>query len=83
MRPTTLFEPDLDALRTGAPAIVVGIGDTSAGMLCDHTSRALAGALGLAPASFPGGHVGFVEDPPAFVTRLREVLAQLPAQAHQ
>jgi pimeloyl-ACP methyl ester carboxylesterase len=83
MRPTTRFVPDLDALRTGAPWIVVGIGDASAGQLCDHTSRALAGALGLAPTPFPGGHVGFIEDPSAFVARLREVLAQLPAQAHQ
>lgn len=83
MRPTTFFVPDLDALRTGAPLIVVGIGDASAGQLCDHTSRALAGALGLAPTLFPGGHVGFVEDPPAFVARLRQVLAELPAQAHQ
>lgn len=83
MRPTTRFAPDLDGLRTGAPSIVVGIGEASASQLCDRTSQALAGALGVAPTPFPGGHVGFVEDPPAFVARLREVLAELPAQAHQ
>lgn len=79
MGPTVRFVPDVDALRAGAPTVVVGIGEHSAGQLCDHTSRALAAGLGVEPAMFPGGHVGFVEDPPAFVTRLRDVLAELPA----
>lgn len=83
MLPTVRFVPDVAALRDGAPTVVVGIGEDSSGQLCDDTSRALADGLGVAPEMFPGGHVGFVEDPAAFVTRLREVLDRLPAQAHQ
>jgi pimeloyl-ACP methyl ester carboxylesterase len=74
LRPTTRFRPDLDALRTGSTKLVVGIGEDSAGQLCDRTSRALAAALGVAPTIFPGSHVGFVADPARFAARLREVL---------
>ncbi|MEJ2886921.1 alpha/beta fold hydrolase [Actinomycetospora aeridis] len=74
LRPTTHFRPDVDALRTGTPRIVVGIGEDSAGQLCDRTSRALADALGIAPTLFPGDHVGFAEDPAAFLPVLRAVL---------
>lgn len=75
MRPTTSWRPDTAALRTAATRIVIGIGDTSAGTLCDRTSRALATALGIEPVTFPGGHGGFAENPPAFAARVREVLA--------
>lgn len=74
MRPTTGWRPDIPALRDGAPPIVVGIGESSAGQLCDLTSRALAAGLGIEPTAFPGGHVGFAEDPDAFAARLRAVL---------
>jgi pimeloyl-ACP methyl ester carboxylesterase len=74
LRPTTRFRPDVDALRAGPARIVVGIGEASAGQLCDRTSRALAALLGIEPTVFPGGHVGFVEAPAAFAARLREVL---------
>ncbi len=63
MRPTTRWQPDLAALRAGPTRIVVGIGEESAGQLCDRTSTALAAALGIEPTVFPGGHIGFVEDP--------------------
>ena len=71
---TTHHRPDLEALRRGATRVVVGIGEASAGQLCDRASRALTDALGLAPTMFPGGHVGFAEDPEAFVPVLRAVL---------
>jgi pimeloyl-ACP methyl ester carboxylesterase len=74
LRDTTRFRPDLAALRAAPTRIVVGIGEDSAGEMCDRTSRALAAALGTAPAMFPGGHIGFAEDPPPFAARLREVL---------
>lgn len=74
LRPTTRWIPGLDALCDGEPRIVVGIGETSAGQLCDRTSAALAAALGLRPTAFPGGHIGFVEDPTQFADRLRQVL---------
>lgn len=72
MRATVHFSPDAAALR--AARVVVGIGEASAGEVCDRTSRALAALLDVEPVLFPGGHTGFVDDPPAFVARLREVL---------
>ena len=75
MRPTIEFVPDLDALRNGATRIVVGIGEESAGQVCDRTSTALARALGIEPVLFPGDHIGFAEDPEGFAPRLREILA--------
>jgi pimeloyl-ACP methyl ester carboxylesterase len=72
--PTTRFKPDLDALLAGSARIVVGIGQSSAGELCDRTSRALAAALGIEPTMFPGSHIGFLEHPAAFAARLRELL---------
>lgn len=76
LRATTHWQPDLTALRSAGTRIVVGIGDDSAEQQCDRTSQALAQALGIEPTSFPGGHTGFVENPDAFATRLRDVLRQ-------
>lgn len=74
MRPTVRFVPDVAALRAAPTRVVVGVGEDSAGELCDRASRALAARLGVEPTMFPGGHVGFAEDPDAFAARLREVL---------
>jgi pimeloyl-ACP methyl ester carboxylesterase len=74
LRPTTQFLPDYAALRSADARIVVGIGEGSAGQVCDRTSRALAAALGIEPTMFPGGHTGFAEDPAGFAGRLRSVL---------
>ncbi|WP_258725181.1 alpha/beta fold hydrolase [Cellulomonas sp. NS3] len=74
LRATTRWVPDVVALRTGTPRVVVGIGEESTGQLCDLTSTALAQQLGVEPARFPGDHVGFAEHPEAFARRLREVL---------
>ncbi|WP_433653974.1 alpha/beta fold hydrolase [Nocardia sp. CA-128927] len=71
---TGWWQPDLEALRATPVRLVAGIGAASADQFCDHTTRALAAQLGIEPTLFPGGHVGFVEDPATFVTRLREVL---------
>lgn len=73
--PTTTWEPDLARLRTIPTRIVVGIGEASAGQLCDATSTALAAGLDLQPVLFPGGHTGFIEQPHEFAERLRSVLA--------
>jgi pimeloyl-ACP methyl ester carboxylesterase len=75
LRGTAAWEPDLDALRAASTRLIVGIGDASAGQLCDHTSQALAAELKTAPTMFPGGHGGFIEDPARFAGRLREILA--------
>ena len=74
LRGTATWVPDLDALRTAAAQLVIGIGETSAGQLCDRASRALAAELKIEPTMFPGGHGGFMEDPAKFAARLREVL---------
>jgi pimeloyl-ACP methyl ester carboxylesterase len=73
-RPTTHWRPDVAGLRSVPTRVVVGIGEQSAGQICDRTSRALAEALGIAPTTFPGGHVGFVDAPAEFATRLRPLL---------
>lgn len=75
MRASSFWRPDLAALRSAAPRIVVGVGEDSAGQLCDRTSLALAEALGVQRAAFPGDHTGFVEDPGAFAARLRSVVS--------
>jgi pimeloyl-ACP methyl ester carboxylesterase len=72
--PTTFWAPDLGTLRTVSPALVVAIGEDSAGQLCDRAARALAAAIGIAPTMFPGGHIGFVEDPVAVATHVRTTL---------
>jgi pimeloyl-ACP methyl ester carboxylesterase len=74
LRGTTSWRPDLSVLRAVPTRVVVGIGESSAGELCDRTSRALATRLSLEPTMFPGSHIGFLEDPVAFAARLREVV---------
>lgn len=70
LRGTTRWQPDTAALRALGDRIVIGIGEDSTGEVCDHTSRALAAELGLAPTMFPGGHIGFADDPATFAPRL-------------
>jgi pimeloyl-ACP methyl ester carboxylesterase len=74
LRAGTGWQPDLAALRSVRTRVVVGIGEESAGELCDRTSRALAAGLGIEPTMFPGSHIGFLQDPARFAVRLREVL---------
>ncbi|MFF2554627.1 alpha/beta fold hydrolase [Nocardia sp. NPDC058058] len=76
LRATTHFQPDIEALRVARARIVIGIGEDSAGQLCDRSSRALTEALGIEPTLFPGDHTGFVGDPDRFATRLRAVLRE-------
>jgi pimeloyl-ACP methyl ester carboxylesterase len=74
LRPSTWWQPDLEALAGSSARTVIGIGQESAGQVCDRTSRALASALGTSPVTFPGDHVGFVEHPELFAARLMSVL---------
>jgi pimeloyl-ACP methyl ester carboxylesterase len=78
MRGTSRWQPDLALLRSAGTRIVVGIGADSAGQICDRTSRTLAAALGTEPAIFPGGHIGFAEDPARFAAKLRAFLPGNP-----
>jgi pimeloyl-ACP methyl ester carboxylesterase len=74
LRPTTSWHADLTALRSTTTRIVVGIGEESGGQLIERTSKALAAALGIEPTMFPGGHIGFAQNPDGFAPRLRAVL---------
>jgi pimeloyl-ACP methyl ester carboxylesterase len=74
LRATTRWRPDLAVLRRASTRVVIGVGEESAGELCDRTSAGLADALGTRPVRFPGGHVGFVDAPDAFAARLRPLL---------
>jgi pimeloyl-ACP methyl ester carboxylesterase len=71
-RGTVGFRPDVAKL--GAARVLIGLGEDSTGQLCDRACRALATMLGTEPTMFPGGHIGFAEDPAAFEARLRKVL---------
>jgi hypothetical protein len=79
--PTTVWQPDVDALTDGPVAVIPAVGSESRGQLCDRTTRALAHQLGCRVVEMPGDHTGFVDDPPAFAARMRELLAHhdLPA----
>ena len=82
--PGTRWQPDLDASWQGVDADRRGDrAATRRGQLCERTSEALAGGLGIAPTRFPGGHIGFVDDPVAFAIRLREVLVPVSARQHE
>ena len=76
LRPTTRWCPDVAGLRSVTTRVLVGLGEESDGQLCDRTSRALAAELGIEPTLFPGGHIGFAEDPASFAPRLRAVLRE-------
>jgi pimeloyl-ACP methyl ester carboxylesterase len=76
LRPTTRWVPDVEALRRSTSRVLIGLGEDSGGQICERTSKALAAELGTEPTMFPGGHIGFAEDPARFVVRFREVLAQ-------
>ena len=75
LRGSTFWRPDVEALRDGPVRIVVGIGEESAGQLCERTSAALAGLIDAEQARFPGDHTGFTDDAAGFAARLRAVLA--------
>jgi pimeloyl-ACP methyl ester carboxylesterase len=73
-RPISKYNPDVSALLNSGTKIVIGVGETSDGSLPYRTSMALAGALGIAPDRFPGGHGGYNDNPAAFAEKLHQVL---------
>jgi pimeloyl-ACP methyl ester carboxylesterase len=74
IRPTALYQPDIDALRATSVRIVVGAGATSKGQLPNRTAVALAGQLGTTVVEFPGDHGGFLPLPAPFGRVLDQVL---------
>jgi pimeloyl-ACP methyl ester carboxylesterase len=73
--PTTRYVPDVDALKSGATRVVVGIGADSGKLLTHRTSTALCDALGSTAVEFPGDHGGFMGAPTEFAETLRAVLS--------
>jgi pimeloyl-ACP methyl ester carboxylesterase len=76
------FEPNIAAVRASSVRIVPAIGAQGEGTMARRGGEALAAALGVDPVVFPGDHGGFAanewspgNDPAAFATKLREVLA--------
>ena len=46
LKPFTRYQPDVDALRSGRPRIVIAVGETSRGELARRSADALAERLG-------------------------------------
>ncbi|MGB3337795.1 MAG: alpha/beta hydrolase [Devosia sp.] len=70
MLPLSTYRPDVATLRRGVPKVIVAIGELSAGQPIHAMSMALATALGVAPVSVPGDHMGFETQPAAFAQSL-------------
>lgn len=74
MLPLSTYRPDVDALRSGQPRIVVALGEQSAGEIAYRTGEALADHLGIRPVIFPGDHMGFGGEPGPFADALARAL---------
>lgn len=74
LKPFTRYVPDVDALRSGTPRILVAVGGASGEELARRSTLALADRLGQEPATLPGDHAGFMADPDGFARALRQVL---------
>lgn len=72
MMPLSLYRPDVAALTSGAPRIVIGLGEQSRGQMIHDVGEALARKLGVAPVTFPGDHMGYEYEPEAFVATLHQ-----------
>ena len=79
--PVSAFRPDVAALTAAATHVVVAVGEKTGPTITGRTTAALATALGVRSAVFPGDHGGFlggefgqVGEPDAFAARLRDVL---------
>lgn len=63
MRPLSFYKPDVAALKSGSPKVIVGISVESEGQPIARMARALADALAVQPVSFPGNHVTGFDEP--------------------
>jgi pimeloyl-ACP methyl ester carboxylesterase len=80
--PFIAFEPDLAALAASGVPIVVGGGADGRAYYPYLGGAAVAERLGVPLAEFPGGHVGYTEDPAAFAVILRKTLTELRPDSH-
>jgi pimeloyl-ACP methyl ester carboxylesterase len=75
------YEHDFGALRAAPARVIIAVGEESGQMVAGRAGVAVAGRLGTAPVTFPGGHDGFLGGeyggmgkPDAFAATLRTVL---------
>ena len=75
------YRPDVAALTAAPTRVVIAVGQESAGLFTDRSSRAVAELLGEPTVVFPSHHGGFMGpengypgQPEAFAHRLQEVL---------
>ncbi len=76
LKPFTRYQPAVDTLRSRGTQVLIAVGETSRGEVARRSTDALAEQLGTSPTPFPGDHGGFMADPVAFATTLRQVLAK-------
>jgi clorobiocin/coumermycin A biosynthesis protein CloN7/CouN7 len=76
IRPTTRYQPDIEALRAAPTRIVVARGATSKGQLANRAAVALAGQLSTTVIDFPGDHGGFLALPEQCGRILGQVLTE-------
>jgi pimeloyl-ACP methyl ester carboxylesterase len=81
LKPFLRYEPVVDALRSGKPRVVIGVGAASREEIPARSSAVLAEQLGTTPTPFPGHHAGFMDDPVGFARTLSEVLSESPAES--
>lgn len=75
LKPFTRYEPAVEVLRSGAPRVMIAVGEASGAEVAKRSAVALADRLGTSTTTFPGDHGGFLADPAAFADAVREVLA--------
>jgi hypothetical protein len=80
--PFIAFEPDLAGLAASGVPIVIGGGTDGWAYYPYLGGVAVAERLGVALVEFPGGHVGYTEDPAAFAVILRKTLTELRPDSH-
>lgn len=76
LKPILAYVPDVEALRSGPPRVVIAVGETSADEIAPRSTLALAERLGTPAIPFPGDHAGFMADPAGFAAAVRQVLAE-------
>ncbi|WP_214415012.1 alpha/beta fold hydrolase [Sphaerisporangium fuscum] len=75
--PISTYRPDFDAIRGNRVPLATAAGHDSADAYYARTARLHADLLGCEYAEFPGNHLAFIFDPPAFATALTDLLHKL------
>jgi pimeloyl-ACP methyl ester carboxylesterase len=72
----TRYQPDIAAWTAARSRIIPAAGSSSSATMPYRCTTAVAAALGIGVAEFPGGHSAYILRPRAFAARLRELLLQ-------